>query len=246
MPKRRLYDPIIVQEEPKQAQRQAPSAKNRLSPGEKSASSSRSRTANRKTRRNATNSSSSSRSNDNRKKYTGSHTAAPSHNVPSSNRRSTQILVKLSEACQSHQNDTHPNTTHDDGNNSSTNDTLIGIKNARDHLEKKDSDIPAACQSAITKLEPLLPRLQREIAPVWALRQHHQDASSTAVTPTLEHAATLEDVLLLCDFYNSALSGYYCPHLLRLFHQGPNFGNSESFVLHPFFLVTGSLGVKFF
>lgn len=228
MPKRRLYDPIIVQEEPKHTQRQTASAKNTLSPGEKSASSSRSRTASRKTRRNATNSI-NSRASVSRKNYTASHAAAPSNNVPSNNRRSTQILVKLSEACQSHQNDTHPNTTHDDGNNSSNNDISNNVKNARDHLGKEDSNIPAACQSAISKLEPLLPRLQREIAPIWA-QQKDEQTQWAAVTPTSKHAATLEDVLLLCDFYNSALSGYYCPHLLRLFHRGHNFSNSESIV----------------
>jgi hypothetical protein len=139
-----------------------------------------------------------------------------------SHRRSSQILVKLSNACQSHQNDCHPPSNQRDHNN---NDNATGTKAVNNERANRigavEAEIPATCQSALSKLESLLPKLQREIPPKQAIGGGLSEISNE------EYAAILGDVLLLCDFYSSILSGYHCPYMPQLFHWGKHVSSSE-------------------
>ncbi|KAG7355473.1 phosphatidylinositol 3- and 4-kinase [Nitzschia inconspicua] len=240
MPKRRLYDPIVVEEDPKKGHTRAPPPPlvgNNRSPAEKTTGTTKSGTAAiRKNRKNAANTNKNrdsvglSTSND-----AGIGIASGPTMTPKNNRRSSEILLKLSEACRNHQRDTHPCCAPND------NDAVVATVNTsmRDYANAEESDIPSACQSAISKLDPLLPKLQRAISPTWA---HYGTEASTTTTPTFGNTTTavdsiaiLEDVLLLCDFYISAMSGYYCPYLPRLFHHGHKVGsilNIVQYLLH--------------
>jgi hypothetical protein len=224
MPKRRLYDPIIVEEQYERGQNKVAVTTNIQSPTAINTTKNTTRTSSRKTRRNYhTN---DSVSNHNARQCSGNrrHPITPAvSSRPATkknpHRRSSQILVKLSNACQSHQKDFHLSNNNDGHANAAA-----VVNNNRAHRTGAiETDIPASCQSALSKLESLLPKLQREIPFKYAWRE----VASNIDANEEEYAAILDDVLLLCDFYGSILSGYYCPHMPQLFHWGKHIGSSK-------------------
>lgn len=119
----------------------------------------------------------------------------PKQKQQHSTRRSSQILVKLSDACRDHEQQTHP-----------------GHVAGRSTLsENSNKQMDPSCQSALSNLSQLLPKLQREIPPC---------CDNKETPDPVEAAAILEDIVLLTDFYNASLMGCFCPHLPLLFKGG--------------------------
>jgi hypothetical protein len=233
MPKRRLYDPILVEESRKKGHNDAATTTTERS---QAASSNRSNTtpsSSRKSRRIAAN-------NNNKQQRQSLESSNRLTSAPvissNSNRRSSQILIKLSDACLNHQNDTHPSAQRGRSDDKDAG-SAAATHSSRGHGDYgKEDDIPSSCQSALSKLESLLPKLQREIPPLWIgstvvidseIDSEETKQSFPTTAQTKEFSAILDDILLLCDFYVSVLSGYYCPYLPRLFHQGRHVGCGE-------------------
>ena len=94
-------------------------------------------------------------------------------------------LLQLLKACEKHKATYHPDYHPTNANPDSDN-------------------IPPACESAITSLRILIPRIEAAIA---------SPANS-------EEKINPEDILQLCRFYDNVISGTYCPHLPHLFGFG--------------------------
>jgi hypothetical protein len=219
MPKRPLFDPIVFEDH-----RSGDNA------GEQQSTAAPVVPAKPTSRRNVKSSAVKTRTNRRTRNYgDASASAMESLSVirplpkKASNRRSSQILVKLSDACLNHQERSH-NRSKSDGGTSNNDEPLDAAAN--------EADIPSPCRSALSNLSQLIPKLQREIPPPI----HRLDESTTNNSNQQsderdveeEHAAVLDDVLVLCDFYNSVLTGHYCPHLPRLFHRGERIDSGTS------------------
>jgi hypothetical protein len=223
MPKRRLYDPIFVEEQFERGQNKGAVTNNKQSPAANTTNATLG--TSRKTRRYCNNP-----SNNKARQSLGNRHPPITPAVPSrpstktnSHRRSSQILVKLSNACQSHQNDFHPSNQTDRHNIGNANAAVDVDMNRANRVGSIETDIPASCKSALSKLESLLPKLQREIPPKQSLRGE----PPPSYISNEDYAAILDDVVLLCDFYGSILSGYHCPYMPQLFHWGKHIGSSE-------------------
>jgi hypothetical protein len=147
-------------------------------------------------------------------------------------RRGSDIFQKLSHACQKH-------SIHHDLNHNERGKKILRA----DEMEKED-DIPDVCRKAIHSLRGLIPKLEKAIAPTKGtvnVNNEHWRSNRRPQYPyndddqkcnydrddTDTVAATLNDVLHLCIFYRSVVTGYYCPHMPHLFHFGKDIGTSE-------------------
>lgn len=140
-------------------------------------------------------------------------------------RRGSDILLKLSNACQRHSIH-HPDRKQPNN------------KKVRINEMMEEEEIPEVCRKAIHSLRGLMPKLEKAIAPTIgsSVGVNHRSSSRNSRSNRLSHnsaddtveaAAALDDVLHLCEFYNSVLTGYYCPHMPHLFHLGKDVGTSK-------------------
>ena len=117
-----------------------------------------------------------------------------------------EILLQLLKACEKHRATCHPD---------------YNPRNASHH-----SEIPPACESAITSLRMLIPKLETTIA------------SGTKVNGNTK--VNSKDVVQLCRFYDNIVRGTYCPHLPHLF----GFGTDPQTILDKvLYLLRNSLNV---
>jgi hypothetical protein len=117
-----------------------------------------------------------------------------------------EILLQLLKACEKHRATCHPD---------------YNPRNASHH-----SEIPPACESAITSLRMLIPKLETTIA------------SGTKVDGNTN--VNSKDVVQLCRFYDNIVRGTYCPHLPHLF----GFGTDPQTILDKvLYLLRNSLNV---
>jgi len=116
----------------------------------------------------------------------------------SSRSKTSDLLVKLSRSCNSHSSNCHK-------------DRKGGVLRG---AEDKDDErtIPAQCRTDLEKLRNLLPEIEKKFQPPG------RD----------EKGPEAHDVAHLCDFYNSAMQGNYCPYAPHLFHMGKSGNEGEN------------------
>ncbi len=98
----------------------------------------------------------------------------------------------------SHSCNAHSNNCHRDRN------IVVNVDNEAE-------DIPEQCRVDLEKLRNLLPEIEKKFQPP-AYGGKGPEAN---------------DVAHLCDFYNSAMQGSYCPYAPHLFHRGKSPDSGE-------------------
>jgi hypothetical protein len=159
-----------------------------------------------------------------RKKNRGKQQQQPVRSSPSSSRQkqsqptkkrqqqqrqlaAEEILLQLLKACEKHRATCHPD---------------YNPRNAGQH-----SEIPPTCESAITSLRMLIPKLETTIA----------DSGTKVNSDTKVNS---KDIVQLCRFYDNIVRGTYCPHLPHLF----GFGTDPQTILDKvLYLLRNSLNV---
>ena len=77
-------------------------------------------------------------------------------------------------------------------------------RNDSSAVAEDEGDIPEKCCAVLERLRQLLPRVEKSFQP----------------PPPGKKGPDASDIAHLCNFYDSALQGVYCPHASHLFQRG--------------------------